>query len=177
MRLPRRPFAALALATAAALVLWVSPTIAKDPKWVGPVNQPPLSLGQASVELKVHFGHKFHGSKKLVPKNLLAKATNVYFQCADGQAYYPTDGGGGDAVTTTHTSIEETIFVKKNKTFNVTDTSSGDIDSGSFNLQGRFTGRTASGTLRMENHRNDGSNHGDYLTCDTGVLNWTASAP
>jgi hypothetical protein len=80
-------------------------------------------------------------------------------------------------VTTTHTSIEETIFVKKNKTFNVTDASSGDIDSGSFNLQGRFTGRTASGTLRMENHYNDGSNHGDYRTCDTGVLNWTASAP
>lgn len=80
-------------------------------------------------------------------------------------------------MTTTHTSIEGTIFVKKNKTFNVTDTSSGDIDSGSFNLQGRFTGRTASGTLRMENHRNDGSNHGDYLTCDTGVLSWTASAP
>ena len=115
--------------------------------------------------------------KKLVPKNLLAKAINVYFQCADGQADYPTDGGGGDAITTSHTSIEETIFVKKNKTFNVTDTSTGDIDSGSFNLQGRFTGRTASGTLRMENHRNDGSNHGDYLTCDTGVLPWTATAP
>ncbi len=178
MRVSRRPFTVFALATAAAaLALWASPTVAKDPKWDGPVSQPPLSLGQASIELKVHFGHKFHGSKKLVPKNLLAKATNVYFQCADGQAYYPTDGGGGDAVTTTHKSIEETIFVKKNKTFNVTDTSSGDIDSGSFNLQGRFTGRTASGTLRMENHRNDGSNHGDYLTCDTGVLNWTASAP
>ncbi len=167
----------LAAATSAALAVGASSTIAKDAKWTGPVNQPPLSLGQASVELKVHLGHKFHHSKKLVPKNLLAKAINVYFRCADGEAYYPTDGGGGDAVTTTHTSIEETIFVKKNKTFNVTDSTSGDIDSGSFNLQGKFTGRTASGTLRMENHYNDGSNHGDYRTCDTGVLNWTASAP
>jgi hypothetical protein len=161
----------------AALALSAPLSIAKDPKWVGPVNQLPLSLGQASVELKVHFGHKSHGSKKLVPKNLLAKEINVYFPCADGQDYYPTDGGGGDAITTSHTSIEETIFVKKNRTFNVTDTSSGDTDSGSFNLQGRFRGRTASGTLRMENHYNDGSNHGDYLTCDTGVLSWTASAP
>ena len=179
MRVPRPSVRLVALiaTTGAVLALWVSPTVAKDPKWVGPVNQPPLSLGQASVELKVHFGHKSHGSKKLVPKNLLAKEINVYFPCADGQEYYPTDGGGGDFITSSHTAIEETIFVKKNKTFNVTDTSSGDIDSGSFNLQGRFTGRTASGTLRMENHRNDGSNHGDYLTCDTGVLSWTASAP
>jgi hypothetical protein len=168
--------AALAATTCAALAISAS-AVAKDPKWDGPVSQPPLSLGQASVELKIHFGHKSHRSKKLVPKSLLAKAINVYFQCADGQAYYPTDGGGGDAVTTTHTAIEETIFVKKNRTFNVTDTSSGDTDSGSFNLQGRIHGRTASGTLRMENHRNDGSNHGDYLTCDTGVLSWTASAP
>jgi hypothetical protein len=167
----------LAAATSAALALTASSTIAKDPKWVGPVNQPPLSLGQASVELKVHFGHKSHGSKKLVPKNLLAQAINVYFPCADGQAYYPTNGGAGDSITTSHARIEETIFVKKNKTFNVTDTSTGDIDSGTFNFQGRFTGHTASGTLRMENHYNDGSNHGDYRTCDTGVLNWTASAP
>jgi hypothetical protein len=179
MSLPRRTVRviALAAATSVALAISASTTIAKDPKWVGPVSQPPLSLGQASVELKVHFGHKSHGSKKLVPKNLLAKEINVYFPCADGQAYYPTDGGGGDFITTSHTAIEETIFVKKNKTFNVTDTSTGDTDSGTFNFQGRFRGHTASGTLRMENHYNDGSNHGDYRTCDTGVLSWTASAP
>jgi hypothetical protein len=179
MRSSRRTVRVLALATtaSAALALSAPLSIAKDPKWVGPVNQPPLSLGQASVELKVHFGHKSHGSKKLVPKNLLAKEINVYFPCADGQDYYPTGGGVGDFITSSHTAIEGTIFVKKNKTFNVTDTSSGDIDSGSFNLQGRFHGRTASGTLRMENHYNDGSNHGDALTCDTGVLSWTASAP
>ena len=152
----------LAAATSAALALTASSTIAKDPKWVGPVNQPPLSLGQASVELKVHFGHKSHGSKKLVPKNMLAKENNVYFPCADGQQYYPTNGGAGDYITSSHTAIEETIFIKKNKTFNVTDTGTGDIDSG---------------TLRMENHYNDGSNHGDYRTCDTGVLSWTATAP
>jgi hypothetical protein len=168
---------ALAALTSGALALTASSTIAKDPKWVGPVNQPPLSLGQASVELKVHFGHKSHGSKKLVPKNMLAKEINVYFPCADGQQYYPTDGGGGDFITSSHTAIEETIFIKKNKTFNVTDTGTGDIDSGTFNFQGRFTGHTASGTLRMENHYNDGSNHGDYRTCDTGVLSWTATAP
>src|SRR5882757_1074673 len=98
MRSSRRTVRVLALATVAgaALALSASLSIAKDPKWVGPVNQPPLSLGQASVELKVHFGHKSHGSKKLVPKNLLAKEINVYFPCADGQQYYPTDGGGGD---------------------------------------------------------------------------------
>jgi hypothetical protein len=177
MRVSRRPFTVLALATAvAALALWASPTVAKDPKWDGPVNQPPGSLGQATVELKVHFGHKSHGSKKLVPKNLLAKEFNVYFTCADGQKYYL--GAGGDSATRSKVEIEETIFVKKNKTFNVTDTSSGDSDSGSFNLQGRFTGRTASGTLRLENHRNDGSHPaGDPLTCDSGVLPWTASAP
>jgi len=33
----------------AALALPAPLSIAKDPKWVGPVNQPPLSLGQASV--------------------------------------------------------------------------------------------------------------------------------
>jgi hypothetical protein len=128
------------------------------------------------VELKIHFGRKSHRSKKLVPKNLLAKEFNVYFGCADGQDYYP--GAGGDSATRSKVEIEETIFVKKNRTFNVTDTSSGDSDSGSFNFQGRIAGRTASGTLRMENHRNDGSHPpGDPLTCDTGVLSWTASAP
>ena len=179
MSMPRPTLRVLALATAtcAFLAVAASTTIAKDPKWVGPVNQPPLSLGQASVELKVHFGHKSHGSKKLVPKNMLAKEINVYFPCADGEQYYPTDGGGGDFITSSHVAIEETIFIKKNRTFNVTDTGRGDIDSGTFNLQGRFTGHTASGTLRMENHYNDGSNHGDYRTCDTGVLSWTASAP
>jgi hypothetical protein len=102
--------------------------------------------------------------------------TNVYYTCADGQIYYPSVGGG-DASTSTHISFEETIFVKKNKTFGVTDSSSGDTDSGSLSITGKFRGRTASGTIHMENHRNDGSNHGDYLTCDSGVLSWTASAP
>src|SRR3954469_7240564 len=112
----------LAIMTCAALALLAGSTSAKDPKWVGPVNQPPGggTFGQASIELKVHFGRKSHGSKKLVPKNLQAKATNVYFTCADGQAYYM---GGSDAATTSHVKIEETVFVKKNKTFNVTDTS------------------------------------------------------
>jgi hypothetical protein len=177
MRVPRRRFTVFALTTAAAAIaLWASPTVAKDPKWDGPVSQPPGSLGQATVELKIHFGHKSHGSKKLVPKNLLAKEFNVYYTCADGQKYYL--GGGGDASTHSKVEIEETIFVKKNRTFNVTDTTTGDSDSGSFNLQGRIAGRTASGTLRMENHRNDGSHPpGDPLTCDSGVLPWTASAP
>jgi hypothetical protein len=84
--------------------------------------------------------------------------------------------GGSDAATTSHVKIEETVFVKKNKTFNVTDTSVGDIDTGTVNLQGKFTGKTATGTFRMENHRNDGSHPaGDNLTCDSGVLSWTAS--
>ena len=74
-------------------------------------------------------------------------------------------------------NIEETVSIRKNKTFNHTDTTTGDFDSGTFNIQGRFRGRSASGTLRMENHYNDGSNHADALTCDTGVLNWTASVP
>jgi hypothetical protein len=106
----------------------------------------------------------------------VAKEINVYYACADGLSYYP--GGGGDASTRSKVDVEETIFVKKNRTFNVTDTTSGDSDSGSFNFQGRIGKRTASGTLRMENHRNDGSHPaGDPLTCDTGVLSWTASAP
>ena len=121
MSLSRRTIRVLALAatTCAALVVSASLAVAKDPKWVGPVNQPPLSLGQASVELKVHFGHKSHGSKKLVPKNLLAKEFNVYYACADGQDYYL--GAGSDAATRSKVEIEETIFVKKNRTFNVTD--------------------------------------------------------
>ena len=161
----------------AALAFFVSPTLAKDPKLVGPLNQPPLSFGQASVQLKVHFGHKSHGSKKLVPKTLEAKEFNVYWRCADGLDYYPTDGGTGDATQHSHVNIEETVSIRKNKTFNHTDTTTGDFDSGTFNIQGRFRGRSASGTLRMENHYNDGSNHADALTCDTGVLNWTASVP
>jgi hypothetical protein len=177
MSVSRRHFSVLALATAtAALALWASPTVAKDPKWDGPVSQPPGSLGQATVELKIHFGPKSHGSKKLVPKNLLAKEFNVYYACGDGQDYYL--GAGGDSATRSKVEIEETIFVKKNRTFNVTDSNSGDTDTGTFNLQGRIAGHTASGTLRMENHRNDGSHPaGDTLTCDSGVLNWTASAP
>ena len=168
----------LATMTCAALALLAGSTSAKDPKWVGPVNQPPGggTFGQASIELKVHFGRKRHGSKKFVPKSLMAKLTNVYYTCADGQIYYPSVGGG-DASTSTHISFEETIFVKKNKKFGVTDSSSGDTDSGSLSITGKFRGRTASGTIHMENHYNDGSNHGDYLTCDSGVLSWTASAP
>ena len=169
----------LATMTCAALALLAGSTSAKDPKWVGPVNQPPGggTFGQASVELKVHFGRKTHGSKKFVPKSLMAKLTNVYFTCADGQIYYPSDGGG-DASTSTHISFEETIFVKKNRTFNVTDTTVGDTESFSFNLQGRIAGRSASGTLRLQNYENDGSRPaGDIHTCDTGVLSWTASAP
>jgi hypothetical protein len=180
MRLSRRTFglAGVSATICAALTILASPTVAKDPKWVGPVNQPPGggTFGQASIELKVHFGRKKHGSKKFVPKSLMAKLTNVYYRCADGQIYYPSDGGG-DASTSTHISFEETIFVKKNKKFGVTDSSSGDTDSGSLSITGKFHGRTASGTIHMENHRNDGSNHGDYLTCDSGVLSWTASAP
>ena len=61
MRVSRRPVTALALATAAAvLALGASPTVAKDPQWDGPVSQPPGSLGQATVELKIHFGRKSH---------------------------------------------------------------------------------------------------------------------
>ena len=178
MRVSRRPFSVFGLATAAAaLALWASPTVAKDPKWFGPISQAPGTLGQATVELKIHFGHKSHRSKKFVAKNLLAKEHNVYYGCLNGQSYYP-GAGGGDAATSSKLEIEETIFVKKNRTFNVTDSNSGDIDTGTFNLQGRIAGHTASGTLRMENHRNDGSRPaGDTLTCDSGVLNWTASAP
>jgi hypothetical protein len=175
-----RPIRAFTLTAVvgATLALLAPLSVAKDPKWTGPVNQPPGggTFGQASIELKVHFGRKKHGSKKFVPKSLMAKLTNVYYTCADGQIYYPSVGGG-DASTSTHISFEETIFVKKNKTFGVTDSSSGDTDSGSLSITGKFRGRTASGTIHMENHRNDGSNHGDYLTCDSGVLSWTASAP
>src|SRR6195256_3961734 len=157
MRASRRPFRVLALATmaGAALALSVPLSIAKDPKWTGPVRQAPGSFGQATVELKIHFGRKSHGSKKLVPKNLLAKEHNVLIHCLDGQDYYI--GAGGDASTSSKVEIEETIFVKKNRTFNVTDTTVGDNNSGSFNMQGRIAGRSASGTLRMENHQNDGS--------------------
>jgi hypothetical protein len=162
----------------AALAFCVSPALAKDSKFVGPLIQPPLSFGPASVQLKVHFGHKTHGSKKLVPKSLEAKEINVYYPCADGNTYYPTDGGTGDATQSSHVNIEETVFIRKNKTFNHTDTTTGDFDSGTFNIQGRFTGHSASGTLRMENHRNNGSPPpNDDLTCDSGVLSWTASAP
>ena len=178
MRLSRR-VRVLALATiaGAALALSVPLSVAKDPKWDGPVNQPPLggTFGQASVELKVHFGRKSHGSKKFVPKNLRAKLINVYFLCADGQMYYPSDSGG-DATTSTHISFESTIFVKKNKTFTSTDSTTGDTDSGSFNITGRFQGKTASGTIHLENHRNNGAPPpNDDLTCDSGVLSWTAS--
>ena len=178
MRVSRRPFSVFALATAAAaLALWASPTVAKDPKWFGPISQAPGTLGQATVELKIHFGHKSHRSKKLVAKNLLAKEHNVYYGCLNGQSYYP-GAGGGDAATSSKLEIEETIFVKKNRTFNVTDTTVGDTESFSFNLQGRIAGRSASGTLRLQNYENDGSRPaGDIHTCDTGVLSWTASAP
>jgi hypothetical protein len=178
MRLSRR-FRVLALATiaVAALALSVPLSVAKDPKWTGPVNQPlgGGTFGQAFVELKVHFGRKSHGSKKFVPKNLRAKLINVYFLCGDGQIYYPSDGGG-DASTTTHISFESTIFVKKNKTFTSTDSTTGDTDSGSNNITGRFQGKTASGTIRLENHRNNGAPPpNDPFTCDSGVLNWTAT--
>ncbi len=162
----------------AALVASASLTIAKGGnggKWVGPVNQPPASLGQATVELNVQFRHK---GRKLIPKSFIGKERNLYIHCADGMDYYPTDGGGGDAPTSSHVGIESTVFVKKNKTFNHTDTDSGDVDAGTFNIQGKFHGRTASGTLRMENHRINGSPPpNDNLTCDSGVLSWTASAP
>ena len=171
--------AALVVAFCAALAVSASLTAARhapDPKLIGPVNQPPLSFGQATVQLKVHFGHKSHGSKKLVPKSFEGKEFNVYIHCADGNDYYPTDGGGSDAATSAHRQLEETVFVKKNKTFSVTDTSTGDVDSGTFNMTGKFRGRTASGTLRIENHRNNGSPPpNDDLTCDSGVLSWTAS--
>jgi hypothetical protein len=178
MRAPRRLLRVLSLAmiAGAALALSAPLSIAKDPKLVGPVSQPPGSLGQATVELKVHFGHKSHGSKKLVAKNLLAKVRNVYFTCLDGQSYYP--GAGGDASTSSKVEVEETIFVKKKGTFNVTDSQVGDTNTGTFNFQGKFTGHAARGTLRMENHENDGSRPpGDIHTCDSGVLPWTASAP
>lgn len=170
--------AAFIVTICAALAVSAGLSAAKDPKWVGPVNQPPGggTFGQASIELKVHFGRKKHGSKKFVPKSLMAKLTNVYYTCADGQIYYPSVGGG-DASTSTHISFEETIFVKRNKKFGVTDSSSGDIDSGSLSITGKFQGRIASGTIHMENHYNDGSDHGDYRTCDSGILSWTASAP
>jgi len=150
------------------------PGIAKDPKWIGPVSQVPGTLGQATVELKIHFGRKSHGSKKLVPKSLQAKEHNVYFSCLNGQSYYP--GGGGDASNQSKVDVEETIFVKRNRTFNITDTTSGDTNTGTFNLQGRIGRTSASGTLRMENHENDGSRPpGDIHTCDSGVLSWTAT--
>ena len=169
----------LATTTCIALALLAGSTSAKDAKWVGPVNQPPGggTFGQASVELKVHLGRKSHGSKKFVPKSLMAKLNNVYYTCGDGQKWYPSEGGG-DASTSTHIRFEETIFVKRNRKFGVTDSSSGDTDSGSVSITGKFRGRTASGTIRMENHRNDGSQPpGDIFTCDSGVLGWTASAP
>lgn len=181
MRLSQRTLslAAVAATICGALTILASPTVAKDPKWIGPVNQPPGggTFGQASVELKIHFARKSHGSKKFVPKSLMAKLTNVYYTCGDGQKWYPSDGGG-DASTNTHIRFEETIFVKKNKKFGVTDSSSGDTDSGSTSITGKFHGRSASGTIRIENHRNDGSQPpGDTYTCDSGLLGWTASAP
>jgi hypothetical protein len=169
---------ALGVAIIAALVASASLTIAKGGnggKWVGPVNQPPLSFGQATIEFNVQFRHK---GKKLIPKSFIGKERNIYIHCADGTDGYPTDGGTGDATMTSHVNIESTVFVKKNRTFNHTDTNSGDVDTGTFNIQGKFHGRTASGTLRIENHRNNGSPPpNDELTCDSGVLSWTASAP
>ncbi|HET9121779.1 MAG TPA: hypothetical protein VFN72_14715, partial [Solirubrobacterales bacterium] len=89
MRLSRRTFglAGVGATICVALTILASTTVAKDPKWTGPVNQPPGggTFGQASIELKVHFGRKKHGSKKFVPKSLMAKLTNVYYTCADGQ--------------------------------------------------------------------------------------------
>ena len=166
----------LTVASCGLLAAFAAPGIAKDPKLIGPINQSPQSLGQATVELKVHYGHKSHGSKKMVPKSLLAKEHNLYFTCLDGQVYYP--GGGGDASQQSKVDFEETIRVKKNKTFGVTDTTVGDTNTGSISIQGKIVGRTASGTIRMENHENDGSRPpGDVHTCDSGVLSWTASAP
>jgi hypothetical protein len=168
----------LAVAICVALAGVASLTVAKGgfkAKLVGPVNQPPLSFGQATVELKVVYGHR---GKKLVPKSFLGKERNLYVHCADGSDGYPTDGGIGDAVKGSHIDIESTVFVKKNGTFNHTDTNSGDVDSGTFNIQGKIRGHSASGTLRMENHRNNGAPPpNDELTCDSGVLNWTATAP
>jgi hypothetical protein len=179
MRPSRRTVRLVALTATTCIALAASATLtaAKDPKWVGPISQAPSTLGQATVELKIHFGRKSHKSKKLVPKSLLAKEHSVYYGCLNGQNYY-LGAGGGDALTTAKVEIEETIFVKKKGTFNITDENVGDTDTGTFNLQGRITGHTASGTLRMENHENDGSRPaGDIHTCDTGVLSWTASAP
>jgi hypothetical protein len=179
MSIPRRTIRVSLLATiaGAALALSAPFSVAKDPKWFGPINQAPGTLGQARVELKIHFGHKSHRSKKLVPKSLLAKEHSVYYDCLNGQSYYP-GAGGGDALDSAKLEIEETIFLKKKGTFNVTDTTVGDTESFSFNLQGRITGRSASGTLRLQNYENDGSRPaGDIHTCDTGVLSWTASAP
>ncbi len=112
----------LAAAICAALALSASLTVAKGggkAKLVGPVSQPPLSFGQATVELKVTFGHR---GKKLVPKSFLGKERNLYIHCADGTDGYPTDGGTGDATMSSHVDIESTVFVKKNGTFNHTDT-------------------------------------------------------
>jgi hypothetical protein len=168
----------LAAATCAALTALASLTVAKGglkAKYVGPVNQPPLSLGQATVELRVQFGHK---GKKLIPKSFVGKERNVYIHCADGTDGYPTDGSIGDAPTGSFIDLQSTVFVKKNKTFNYTDTNTGDVDTGTVNIQGKFHGRSASGTFRIENHRNNGSPPpNDELTCDSGVLSWTASAP
>ena len=174
MRAPRRHFSALALATTgAALALWASPTVAKDPQLTGPVSQPPGSLGQATVVLKVHFGRKSHGSKKLVAKNLLGKAYNVYWSCLDGHIGYP--GGGGDASTRSKIDFEDTMFVNKKGSFHNTVTYAGDTNTSTYAIQGKFTGRRASGTIRIENHENDGSrNPGDPQVCDSGVLTWTA---
>ena len=169
---------AVAATTCAALAVSASLTVAKDPKWIGPINQPPGEAGQATIELKIHFGHKSHGSKKLVPKSLLAKERNVYYSCLDGENGYPTDGGGDGGLRNIHVDFEATMFIKKNGTFGDTDTTVGDSDSGSNSIQGRITGHTATGTIRMENHRNNGSPPpNDPLTCDSGVLTWTASAP
>src|SRR5262245_40331118 len=178
MSRPRRTLrlTALATTTCAILVASAALTDAKDPKWTGPVNQPPGSLGQATVELKIHFGRRKHGSKKLVPRSLMAKERNVLIHCLNGEDLYP--GGGGDASTSSKVDLEETIFVRKNRTFNVTDSEVGDSDTSTFNFQGRIGRRSASGTLRMEKHRNDGSRPpGDVKTCDSGVLSWTATAP
>src|SRR6476620_4489719 len=108
----------LAAAICAALAAVAALTVAEGgfkAKLVGPVNQPPLSFGQATVELKVVYGHR---GKKLVPKSFLGKERNLYIHCADGTDGYPTDGGTGDATMTSHVDIESTVFVKKNGTFN-----------------------------------------------------------
>jgi hypothetical protein len=175
----RRLIRLLVLATAivVALVASTSLTAAKggSHKWTGPISQPPLSFGQATVSLDVRFKHK---GKKLIPKSFIGLERNLYVHCADGMDYYPTDGGTGDAPTSSHVAIESEVFIKKNGTFTNTDTARGDVDSGTNTITGKFHRHSASGTIRFENHRNDGSQPpGDDLTCDSGLLNWTASAP